>query len=472
MSNFNQKIMKTIFIPITSGRGIRNCLRTDVLFFLKKMGYQPVILVQPEIKKGIETEFGPKGFIVESYQKPKSMEKKLLIFRHLETYSAATNFSVNTETNKIKRARFKKKKFLKYSIFRILNFLIYKFQFLRSFIRFLDWKLFPKKWCLMLFEKYQPVLVLSTDMITNYDEIYILEWAQKLKIPIVTWILSWDNLTGYGRIPIHVNKLIVWNEFMKKELIDFHGFKEKDVYIAGVPQYDIYFYYKKNEKSLTEEQFLKEIGASSNKKLITYTTAPVSFNVREDQIIEIIHNAIQQNKIFYPSRLLVRLHPKDEINRYRKFKEKKNIILDSPGKFDSALLDHWNPNQRDITHLIATLKYSDLIINIASTMTIEAALFDKPIINIAFNGYKEKCYLESVRRYYDYTHYSNIVKTGGVKIAKSPEELIFFINQYFKNPSLDKKERGKIVREQTWKFDGKASERVANYIREFLNNLK
>ena len=148
---------------------------------------------------------------------------------------------------------------------------------------------------------------------------------------------------------------------------------------------------------------------------------------------------------------------------------KENLILDKPGRFNSSFLDRWNPTKADVIHLASTLKYSDLIINVSSTLVIEAAIFDTPIINIGFDGYQNKSYLESVRRYYDYyTHYLNIIKSGGVKIAKSPGELISLINQYLENPSLDKEGRKRIVQEQLWKFDGKSAERVAEYVAKFL----
>ncbi len=461
--------MKNIFIPVTSGRIVRNLLRTDVLKLLKTGGYQPVVLVESALQDEFKDDLNLPDLIVASYQRPRYWEKKFLIFRYLDTYSAATNFSVKSETIFVKRKRMKERELIKYFFTRTANFLVYRFQFLKDFLRWLDWKLFPKKWCSDLFQKYQPVLVLSTDMMTNQDEIYVLEGAQNFNVPIMASILSWDNLSGYGKLPIHVNRgVIVWNKIMKDQLLRWHGFKGDEIYIAGVPSYDIYA--KMGDNCLTREQFFKTINADPNKKLITYTTAPTTICDIEDQTIDVITKAIRQNRLVAPIQLLIRLHPKDNRLHYKSLEGMTDIIFDNPGLFNAAFSDQWSPTEQDVIHLLATLKHSDIIINVASTITIEAAIFNKPIINIGFDGYQKKSYYESVLRYYqDYTHYINIIKASGVRLAKSAEDLIYFINQYLNQPSLDVQGRRRIVEEQASYLDGRASERVANYI---INNVK
>lgn len=461
--------MKNIFISVTSGRIVRNFLRTDILKLLKAGGYQPIILVEPALQDEFKDDLDLSNFIVASYQKPKFLEKKFLIFRYLDTYSAATNFSVKSETISVKRKRMKEREPIKYLFIRTANFLVFRFQFFKNFLRWLDWKLFSKKWCVDLFQKYQPALVFSTDMMTNQDEIYILECAKKLKVPTMASILSWDNLSGYGKLPIHADRgVIVWNAIMKDQLIRWHGFKNNEIYVAGVPSYDVYA--KIGNNCPTREQFFKAINADPNKKLITYTTAPPTICDTEDEVIDIITKAIQQNSLIAPAQLLIRLHPKDSRKHYQSLEGVTDIIFDNPGLFNAAFSDQWSPTEQDVIHLLATLKYSDIIINVASTVAIEAAIFNKPIINIGFDGYQKKPYRESVLRYYqDYTHYINIVKASGMRLAKSGEDLIYFINQYLNQPSLDAQGRQRIVEEQAGYLDGRASDRVANYI---INNVK
>lgn len=457
--------MKNIFVPITSGRGVRNFLRTDIWDYLRKNDLRPIVLIAASLYNELKEELSG-DFILETYNQPSPMERKLLVWRYLDTYSAATNFSVTSETNLVKRKRFRRQHYFKYLITRAVNFIVYHFDFFGRWIEKLDWRLLPKQWCADLFNKYQPVLVLSTDMITNHDEIYILEYAQRKRIPVIASILSWDNLSGYGKLPVAVNRIIVWNEIMAGHLRQWHGVKKENIFVAGAPQYDVYF--RTTSASLTRDQFFQIIGADPQRKLLTYTTAPASICDTEDEILKNLSNSLDQ--LITPTQLLVRPHPKDTSDRYREILQNKNVIFMKPGHSVRGFLDQWSPTEQDVLKLSATLKYSDILINVASTITIEAAIFDKPVINIGFDG-RERPYEESVTRYYnDYTHYLNIIKTGGVKLAQSFDELLIFINQYLIDPALDRGGRKKIVQEQVGGIDGRASERVANYIINYVKD--
>ena len=118
-------------------------------------------------------------------------------------------------------------------------------------------------------------------------------------------------------------------------------------------------------------------------------------------------------------------------------------------------------------HLADLLYNSDVVIAFASTLAIDAAVFNKPIVFIGFDGDKRP-YWQGLRRYYDYDHQSSMLKTGGVKLAKNMEELIAFTKQYLNNPQLDEAGRKKIIQERCWKLDGKSGARLAEVILQYL----
>lgn len=78
-----------------------------------------------------------------------------------------------------------------------------------------------------------------------------------------------------------------------------------------------------------------------------------------------------------------------------------------------------------------------------------------------------KDYDQSIVRYRDDTHQMTLVRTGGARIAHTPEELIRHINAYLCNPTLDAEGRHRIVKEQCWQLDGRASQRVAHAIVQY-----
>ena len=111
-------------------------------------------------------------------------------------------------------------------------------------------------------------------------------------------------------------------------------------------------------------------------------------------------------------------------------------------------------------HLASLMRFSDVTLNAGSTLTIDSAIVDTPIVNIGFDGYGRPDPADSVLRVYGFTHYANLVRTGGVRVATSETELIERINAYLENPALDRESRAQLVSEQCFRVDGKSGERV------------
>ena len=114
-------------------------------------------------------------------------------------------------------------------------------------------------------------------------------------------------------------------------------------------------------------------------------------------------------------------------------------------------------------HLADTLRHSDVIVNVASTIAIEAAIFDTPVVNVAFDGETESPFEQSARRYYRFTHYVNITRHGAVRVAATPDELVSARRRATSpirrsTPTA----RRKVALEQCQFLDGRAAERVAD----------
>ena len=61
-----------------------------------------------------------------------------------------------------------------------------------------------------------------------------------------------------------------------------------------------------------------------------------------------------------------------------------------------------------------------------------------------------------------YTHYRQILQTGGIAKTESEEEFIAAVNGYLTSPSQHQAERDAIVRQQLGRLDGKAGVRTAD----------
>src|SRR5262249_51208810 len=110
-------------------------------------------------------------------------------------------------------------------------------------------------------------------------------------------------------------------------------------------------------------------------------------------------------------------------------------------------------------------------VNVASTIAIEACVFDTPVVNISFDGGQPAEYVKSARRYYRFTHYVNITRHDAARVAETPGEMIDWVNRYLADPSLDASGRRRVVLEQCQFLDGKSGARVAEAVVDELRGV-
>jgi CDP-glycerol glycerophosphotransferase (TagB/SpsB family) len=170
------------------------------------------------------------------------------------------------------------------------------------------------------------------------------------------------------------------------------------------------------------------------------------------------------------AQVLVRLHPRDEVDAYKEFANTPHVIIEKPFRdtvkvADGLAIDVMPEHQK---HLGDTLRHADVVVNVASTISIEACIFDTPVVNINFDGPDDSPYVKSARRYYSFTHYVNITSRGAVRVATSPGELVRDVAAYLADRSLDTAGRGLVVLDQCQFTDGQSAERVVRLVLDEL----
>ena len=266
-------------------------------------------------------------------------------------------------------------------------------------------------WAEQLFDRYQPALLVASSPGLIFSEIPLLRTAAKRGIRSMAVDPSWDNFTN-KLLPVRrVDRLIVWNDLMKRQATDLHGYQPDEVRVAGTPQWDLYF---KPGPVTSREACFRRIGADPSRKLITLTTTPRELYAHHDHVLRVLIRAMRAGACRQDAQVLVRLHPRDEIEMYAEFQHLPGVIIEKPFRStvttgDGLAIDITAENQQ---HLADTMRHSDIVVNVASTIAIEAAIFDTPVVNISFDGEQPSDWVRSARRYYRFTHYVNITKIG------------------------------------------------------------
>ncbi len=452
--------MRTIFIPIFQGQQARNIFLTDIFTQLKNLSdCRLVIFTKPDKVLFYKKEYGGDNveIIGVDFSGWSKIEQK---FQNL------CLISIDTETIYLRQLRtyYKTGGLIEYLIKRFLTKVIGNLVFFQSLLRKLDQKFFYNKTLETFFEQYQPDLVFSPNVMGKFD-LYFLKTAKKLKIKTVALVNSWDNLSSRGLMRSLPCQLLVHNEEIKEDAVCLQGFPGERISVCGLPHFD---YYLTSERS-AREVFYERIGVPLDKKIILFCPAGLRMNKTEWQVLKSLDRAIKSGNICFSAHILVRQPPNADMFM-GDLKEGENITFDKmSNKFQTSDPNDWEWQHKDMTHLADSLFYSVMVINYASTMSIDAAAFDKPVISVAFDGFEKLAPAESFSWfYYKTTHYKKLLKLKGVKLAFDMPGLVDIINKYYSNPALDKEGRSKIVERQAWCLDGQASERIVRVIGRLL----
>ena len=446
--------MKTIFITSFAPFIPRNILKTAILKKLSELGDLRIIIFAPHYKMPyFLKEFGGGNLVIEGVSmSAKESGAASLVFRRI------ARMMLDTRTARIqKRAKlFHDKKFLYFFVSRLVS-VLGKIYFIRQSVRFLDY-LFSKRRFQAQFERFRPDVIFSTDVQNEYDA-RMLQQAKRRGALSIGMVRSWDNLTSLqGVMRAIPDWLLVHTEILKKEAVDFHDVPEDKIKVVGKPHYDTYL-----KRSRTpREVFFKDIGLDPSKKLIFFAPWGGKFenNTGAD---EYVLNILEEASNKFDLNILVRPNPTHLFN-WVPPDNSKRMVLDRAGVvFSEKQVADREMGQEDDLRLSDALYHCDLAVSCSSTVVVDAALFNKPIIATALTPHKTP-YYAGVLKYYDYNHFANIVKTGGIRIAETKAQLMKFIEMYLQNPALDQNGRERIREDQCWKLDGKSAERVAEFI--------
>jgi hypothetical protein len=314
-----------------------------------------------------------------------------------------------------------------------------------------------------LFERTRPAMLVVSNPGLILSEVPLLRTAVRHGVRAIAVDASWDNFTNKV-IPVRrVDRLIVWNDLMKQQAIELHGYRPEDIRVAGTPQWDLYF---REKTPVARDAFFRRIGADPARRLVTLTTTPLELYPHYERLIELLVSAMDERRWPEPVQVLVRVHPRDDVARYARFAHTPHLLIEKPFREtvragDGMAVEFTTDTQR---HLAATMRHSDVVIQVASTIAIEAAVFDTPVVNVSFDGAAPSSFVRSARRYLEFTHFANITRHGAVRDAGTPAALVEHIVRYLADPSLDREGRRRVVQEQCQFVDGRAAERVAAFV--------
>lgn len=292
--------------------------------------------------------------------------------------------------------------------------------------------------------------------------------AKDLKIPTATFIFSWDNLPKATMV-VQTDYYFVWSQHMKSELLHYHPeIREDQIKITGTPQFEPHF---DTTIFLDKEVFFENYGLDTNKKYICYSGDDITTCPDDEHYLNDVAEAVTElNQKGHNLGVIFRRSPVDFSTRYDSvLNEFKDIIV--PVNPDwNKIGEGWNtilPLPLDNTVLVNTIRYSELVINLGSSMVFDFTIFNKPCLYINYDVENKKDKNWSVKKIYQFVHFRSMPSKDAVDWITDSKSIADLIEaNLLKNQNMEAtKWFGKITSQPA----NLASDRIWSEIKKIIN---
>lgn len=320
------------------------------------------------------------------------------------------------------------------------------------------------------FKAHTPSLVIAMTPFWPY-EMSVIACAQRLAIPTAAFITSWDNISTKTRLLFDYDAYFVWSEAMKEELLKFYPrARKRSVFVVGAPQYDVFF-----DPAIIQprEAFCQQYSLDPLLPIVVYCLGSPNF-IREDFAVHEYLKQVSRHADLKHIQVIVRTHPAfaesgySEINKIRQ--DFPKTVIQGSNRFWA---DFAVQTEEGTQEWVNTIYHADVVINLSSTIAVDASIFDKPVINLNFDpepGSPNERMVKEINS--TWNHFSPIAHSGGVWLANNVEEVIEATRIYLGNPQLHSLERRWIAEHVCGFVDGKSGMRMAEAILSYVNKAR
>ncbi|HQK41036.1 MAG TPA: hypothetical protein PLO52_13090 [Flavobacterium alvei] len=436
--------MKNLGVVITDGVGFRNFILTD---FIKeaKSNFDTVIIFSC-LPKAVYDDLDLKCEIIElevfneKFQNwffRKAKEVAHLQLNRKNNFGIQDNFNSNKTNSKSNRG---------YATRFIMKFTSV-FHSEKWILRYNSWQQNSFKNDIIT-KKYEDLLKQNkiTSLFFTHQRppfiaplIYV---AEKLSLKTAAFIFSWDNLASKGRMAGNFDHYLVWSDLMKSELLFFYkSVKENQIDVVGTPQFEPFTY---PNVGYNKDSLIAKFNLDSQKPIVFFTCNDSSS--KNDPIyLELLASFIENNRLIKGVNLIVRTSPAEDPDRFKQIAEKYKFIKWNFPDWTIKREGHqeaWSqrvPSVQDLDDLKSLLNHCDVNINVLSTITLDAFIFDKPVINPVFGNDTNGLFDD--QKFLKYKHLSVLVDSNSSDVVKNEEEYLSAINKILLGGDIKKQER-------------------------------
>jgi hypothetical protein len=312
-----------------------------------------------------------------------------------------------------------------------------------------------------------PAVVVTTGPY-QFEQPAVVAAAKNLGIPTLAFIPSWDNVSTKNRLTFKYDGYLVWSEQTKRELHHFYPYTRRvPVYVVGAPQFDPFFQERFRQ---SRAEFCAGQGLRPELPIILYAiSSPNVF--REHHGALYLAERVARGDLG-DLQMIIRPNPIHDFVEVAELARKfsPRVIMQRTSESGLALTAR-SQSERQVTEWVNTFRHADVVVNLSSTVTVDAAIFDRPVVNLDYDpepGRPRQALVKEVN--HRWTHFKPIAESGGVWLANVPEEVVAAVRTYLAHPGLHREGRRWIAEYVCGYLDGRCGERMAEAILDFVHH--
>jgi hypothetical protein len=473
---------KRIFISADHGLAVVYFLQSDVVPTLLESGVEVVLLTDDALRDQIEKRFGQPGMVVEGLRLKQASQyaereaREIQWWLHFLRRVGSSN-KINTEAmdsyvQEVSSEEGRRRRLL-LPFGKAAIATLRRSRQARRMLIDLQKRYFPPLYQ-DLFDRLQPQLVVASTPGWRLDR-FLLREAARRGIANAAVIVGWDNPSSYSLPGAPVDWVTCWSEIQKDELVKGSDWSPERVGINGIPSYDGYFM---KHWVIAREEYFQQHGLDPQRKLLSYAASFVSFSPNY-QNVEALARLVASDKLAQPSQLLVRLHPNHFQDNHLYAGEREKILqlareyphvhIVQPVPMGGSMGFYSGEDMPEKTSMMA---HSDVFLTVYSTMVVEAAIHDRPIVSVCLDApggwnWPRKFSLPLSKIGNWPTHY-RFREAGAGRVALNEQQACEAINFYLQNPEADCEARRAFISSECTFTDGSAGRRTGEYLFSLL----
>jgi hypothetical protein len=249
--------------------------------------------------------------------------------------------------------------------------------------------------------------------------------AKDLGIQTTTVIYSWDNLPK-ARLALRADNYLVWSEYMKKEMeLYYPEIPTTTIHVTGTPQFE---FYEDEQNIIDKEVFFNKYNLDPAKKIICFSGDDTKTSPDDPSYLKDIAEELTKAGLQGEYQILLRRCPVDLSGRFDDVvKSYCDLIREAPPLWYYNSSKDWTsvyPTKKDVQLLVSTAFYSDVVVNVGSTMAFDFAMFRKPCVFINYDQVDQVDKNWSTETIYKFQHFRSMPSKAAVIWLNNKEEIV------------------------------------------------